>query len=82
MFKAIKNWWIRRQLVDQLKKSVEAVKAKNVPAYLDAQLAFWDLLPSYKGADSIRFFGAGVKLREIAEVELAPYAVHPWLVKA
>lgn len=82
MFKAIKNWWIRRQLVDQLKKSVEAVKAKNVPAYLDAQLAFWDLLPSYKAADSIRFFNAGVALRKIAEVELAPHVEQPWMIEA
>lgn len=82
MFKAIKNWWVRRQLVNQLEKSMQAIEAKNVPAYLDAQLAFWDILPSYKGADSTGFFKAGVTLRKTAEVELAAYAVAKWVVQA
>lgn len=82
MLQKLKNWWIHRQLVNQLEKSMQAIEAKNVPAYLDAQLAFWDLLPSYTGADSTIFFTAGKTARMIAEVELAPYAVHPWQVKA
>lgn len=82
MLQKLKNWWIHRQLVNQLENSMQAIEAKNVPAYLDAQLAFWDLLPAYKGADSTIFFTAGKTARMIAEVELAPYAVHPWQVKA
>lgn len=82
MFKSLKNWWIRRQLVKHLIASIHAIESKNVPAYLDAQLAFWDLLPAYKGADSTTFFTVGKAARKIAEVELAAYAVAKWVVQA
>lgn len=56
MFKSLKNWWIRRELVNQLQNSVFAIIAKNVPAYLESQMFFWDALAYYKGDDRLSFF--------------------------